>query len=73
MQILLTKEEYDALVEAPKKIIEEKDAIIIKLCRMINNESPKGGVCPIDNRDWGVCDDCPVEKFCVSPYKDFSE
>jgi len=89
MQYILTEEEYQQLVDAPKLIEQEKDKIIMALCRRVANteivkvswmtyDESKGHVpepwgCILDAASEWYCNECPVRKICPYEHKNFSK
>lgn len=84
MQRLLTEDEYQGLVRAPQQFLDQQRAIIQKLCTKIADEVPikpswAGEVPP---KPWGCiltveyehyCDECPAQKMCPHPRKNWSQ
>lgn len=80
MQYLLTKEEYDAILEAHKKEIKKLNEVIQDLCTRvavnepINDGAPWGCIRSDnkENRAW-YCGGCPALDQCPYKHKEWSK
>lgn len=89
MQYILSEEEYQQLKQAPLLIQQEKEKVIMELCRRVANsenvkvswrkyDESKGIVpepwgCIHDQENEWYCDQCPVRKICPEKYKNLSK
>jgi hypothetical protein len=77
---ILTKEEYDTLIEKSHKLSKDTEETLQDLCtRVANSEVVKEGwykghawECYLTKEDW-YCDWCPVRSVCPYPYKEVSK
>lgn len=83
MQYLLTESEYEALqekAEAGKRAPKKEE--LQKLCTRVADELPAGVEWIGKDKPWGCiltkktewyCDDCPAQKVCPHPHKEWSK